>query len=672
MSFFRRAFFLLSLAAMLGGCATEKANGRPWVHDIRFVGLKRIDKKDLKSKLSIQKTSWMPWAPRKYLDPFAVPGDQVRIEAYYRDHGYFGAKVVKVEVRPRKTRKKDSVDVVFTIVEGEPVRVASVHVTGLAATGRDQRKVEAMLPLKLGQPFVYDRYAAEKTLIDQRLQLHGYAWPVVNGQVEVDRDARTAAINIDAQPGLLAHLGRITAGGYNKTRAIDIVRTADLDTGHLYSPIEIETARGRVYNVGVYSSVRLVVEHDPVDPSIANVRVEVQEGQFHELRLGGGVDIEAQRNDVHLLARYTKRNFLGGMRVLTLRLEPAFVVVPAIWYANRTGTKYGPAAVAEAKLRQPLLGGVRHLDFVYTLGYDLDIDYAFQYHGPRTSLGVNYSLWRDRASFGLSYNIQFLQFFNTDPSIFTASDASQAGTVYGFLPLYRVAWLQQDLKLDLRDKPLDTHYGGYALFHAEEGGDYTGSAFKYEKIIPELRGYAPLGSRVTLAGRVQYGRVWTQGDLGSPITRRLYLGGPDSHRGFSYDRLSYQIPANCPAVDQAIGKCPSTRTFQPLPIGGDESFLVSAEVRVHVVKLWNNWLGFAAFVDGGDVSAPHPPKGSTIPPALTNALPNIDFTQLHWAVGGGLRYATIIGTIRFDSSACASTASAIAPRDPTTRCRASA
>jgi len=168
--------------------------------------------------------------------------------------------------------------------------------------------------------------------------------------------------------------------------------------------------------------------------------------------------------------------------------------------------------------------------------------------------------------------------------------------------------------------------------------------------LPEGRFYIPAGKRVTFAGRVQFGFMFDQGDKGSPITRRLYLGGPDSHRGFNFNRLSYQVPAGCPAViTQGIGRSCSTKyTLQPIPIGGDESFLVQGEIRVNIVKLAGNWLGFAAFIDGGDVSEPHVSAGTTKPPALVGAQSGIDYSNLHWAAGGGLRYHTIIGTIRFD------------------------
>jgi outer membrane protein assembly factor BamA len=133
---------------------------------------------------------------------------------------------------------------------------------------------------------------------------------------------------------------------------------------------------------------------------------------------------------------------------------------------------------------------------------------------------------------------------------------------------------------------------------------------------------------------VQFGQIFTQGDLGSPITRRFYLGGPSSHRGFNYNRLSPQVPSGLKGVD-------------PIPIGGDQMLLAQLELRLNLFRLAGNWLAMAAFTDGGDVAAP---SCGTVEcrQMIGNVPSSIDIANLHWAVGGGLRYKTVIGTVRLD------------------------
>ena len=195
---------------------------------------------------------------------------------------------------------------------------------------------------------------------------------------------------------------------------------------------------------------------------------------------------------------------------------------------------------------------------------------------------------------------------------------------WGFVDPYRLGWLEQALTFAVRDQPLDARRGGWFQLRGEEGGVWSGGEFTYEKIVAEVRGYYPLFRRLVVAARTEFGHVFSQGSNGSPTTRRFYLGGPESHRGFNFNRLSLQIPSGTPG-NPAI------------PVGGDEMFLTQIELRVRAVRLFGSWLEIASFLDAGDVAAP-------------SGLPHdhIDLTQLHIAVGGGLRYKTAVGTIRAD------------------------
>ncbi|HEY7954845.1 MAG TPA: POTRA domain-containing protein, partial [Polyangia bacterium] len=508
----RFAALALVVLTAVGGCATEKARGRPWVHQLRFVGVRSVKKRDLRSKLAIEKTSWFPLAPKRYLDPLTVDMDRERIEAYYRAHGWFGARVTDATVKPVKgpADHPKAVDVTFTVDEGAPTHTTSVEVQGLPDV-RGAAKLERAFEraIKTGAVFNHDQYQTAKSALEDGLRALGYAWSKVSGTVEVDRDTRQAKVIMKVDPGPRARFGTLQVVGTRRTSAHDVARHAALPKGARFDPAVLEAVRGRVYNLGVFSSVKVDYDHQPGDPEVADVTVTVQESTFNELRLGLGIGLESQRTDVHGSFIYTRHNFLGRLRQLRLRLEPAYVAIPAFWNVERSG----PALLAEAQLTQPDLPWPLAA-LTFTVGYDIGIEYAYQYHGPRTSLELSHSLWNQHVRLGLSYHFQLLLFFNTDPAIL--QDPAQAGELFGYTNPYRLGWWQQDVTLDLRDRPLDAHSGFYASASLEEGGAYAGGAFQYEKLVPEVRGYVPLGSRVTLAARAQFGQIFSQGDLGSP------------------------------------------------------------------------------------------------------------------------------------------------------------
>ena len=641
----RRILWLPLLLA--GGCAAEKANGRPWIHDLKIEGVKSVKKKELRSRIALDDTSWIPLSPKHYLDPFEVDIDKKRIEAYYAAHGYFFAKVTEADVKPVKDGK--AVDIKLVVDEGPATKINELTIDGIDPIGPAAHDIHRRLKLrfKKGDVFDHARYLESKGRIEDRLKRLGFAWADVKGEVDVDRDARSADLSFKVDPGPKASIGHVYVRGFEHIDPRLILEHADIREGKPFDPQVLEDARGRIYNLGVFSSVKVEYEHDPSRPELADVIITVHEGKFHELRLGGGINFESTRYDVHLAGQYIKHNFLGGLRTLKLRLEPGwvFLVNPASIGAPTGGPSNGPSLKAEATFLQPDFIAPWY-DLKWIVGYDVGIDYAYQYHGPRTTLGVSRPLWHNRINVGLSYNFNFLMFFNTVPAF--QEDPHAAAQLYGYTNPYRVAWLQEDFMLDLRDKPLDPHKGGYLGATIEEGGVYAGGSFTYEKIQPELRLYIPMGRRLTLATRGEFGQIFATSDPGSPVTRRFYMGGPDSHRGFNYNRLSVQVPIGYPGAPN-------------LPIGGDQLLLLQAELRLNIVKIYKNWFGIDAFVDAGDVAAPSSQQlEAVLAPSVTfpggicgdgrqpKLSSSVQFSKLHTAVGGGLRYKTVIGTIRAD------------------------
>ena len=87
------------------------------------------------------------------------------------------------------------------------------------------------------------------------------------------------------------------------------------------------------------------------------VEVRVREAPFRTVRLGGGLRFDQARNEVRLVSEWTNRNFLGGMRKLTIHAEVGWAFIPDI-YAVATndesvGPRDGPIARVSLELEQP-------------------------------------------------------------------------------------------------------------------------------------------------------------------------------------------------------------------------------------------------------------------------------------------------------------------------------
>ena len=633
---------ILPVFGLLGACSKQinPQEDRFSVHKVYIKGVKSLRESDLRKKILLENESINPFKRTpNYMDhPFMIEKDEERIVAYYRDHGYHNTKV-QSETKPYKNEKK-VVDVYFAVDEGKPVKITTVQIDWKESqvSPAEKEQLERRIVLKEGQILTKEAYDAQKGRLETWLKNRSYAFAKVDLSVEVNRDDFSAKILFAVDADQKIKLGTITATGGDHVKPDELVKHSALVSGQPFRPADLDFAQSKLSNTGAFASIQTKVIPNPNNPAVGDVEIAVQEGKPHEIQTAIGLGIDPFRTQIYGKLGYTHRNFLGKLRTLQTNFLTGWAAFPAFWSSDIR--KQGPVLELSGQLTQPDLLG-RNSALVFKAGYRMGVESFYQFHGPGFDIGVQKSFWRQLIQLSGGYHFQFLDFFNADDSVSILQNPQQAGALFGYVDPYRLAYLYQEFTVDWYNRPGKPSRGILFKLPIEEGGVYTGSAFNYQRLVPEVRASWSVG-RFTFAGRAMFGQIFSQdADVSSPITQRFYLGGPNSHRGFGYNRLSYQVIG---MQDNA-----TLRT----PIGGDQMFLAQMEIRVNLFKLFKNWFSFAVFADGGDVSLPGRvslPKCtdgsmSNCPP---NYLGKIDFGQLHWAVGGGLRYQTPIGAIRVD------------------------
>lgn len=634
MSSVRGGLLLLFLCSVVfgAGCGHPKP-GQRWVDDFDLKGTKELDDDDVLEGLATQETNWWPCAEKKWYDAGTLDQDIQRIETYYAAHGFFQARVKSRQVKLDPDGK--SLDIILQVVEGKSTKVQDVTVEGLPSQlgAAEQKQVKTSLGVTRGERFDYGAYSLAKELVRGRLRARGYAYARVEGGVEVDRQKRVAYITIRATPGPLVRFGETHIQGNGDFPQEKLRLLVAWKKGEPFSEEKLKKTRSQLSNLRVFSAVRIELPKSPTE--VAPVTIKVWPTKLKELRLGVGVGLESRRHEVRFIGRFTWRNFLGGLRTLAVKVQPKYVFIPAFWDYEEDG--HGAAVEAEVKLTQPMILGTR-ISVFGLLGYELDIQDGFRFHGPLAKLGGARGFFEEKLWVGASWSLQFLDFFSYDQQTVTEG-ATKLGM--GFVDPYSLAYLEQYVQLDLRNSVTDPRLGFWAEVRLEEGFTYIGSEFTYIKLSPEVRGYIPLGTRrlvLALRGLAGYilpissPDVASGGGTFSPITRRLFLGGPNSHRGFSYSRLSPQVKVVKYSTVTATTGSTLVLEEDVFPVGGDFSLLLSADLRLRVYKLWGNWIGLTAFFDAGDV---------------VSQVDELAMDQLHLAVGGSLQYQTPIGNVRF-------------------------
>lgn len=601
---------VLGTLLALQACGAPLRPGQRWVRTLKLHGTAHLSSDDIISGLKTRKTGWLPWAEKQVYDPGELEQDMLRVKAYYAAHGFFLARVVKHEVR--KDPKDRSVKVHLTVREGPPARVTELKLDGLTGlSASDRQRVTRELGLAVGQRFVHEAFQHAKALLRSRLRKIGYAYAEVKAEARVRPDRRTVAVHISATAGPLVRFGRCIFKGIGPIPEDKLQRQVAWAPGERFDARKVVQTRNRLLNLRVFTDVSTAIPDTPAKK--VDVVITVRRAKLREVRLGGGLGLEKDRQEVHLTAHWTWRNFLGGLRTLSAMVKPAFIAMPALWERENSG----PGVDSHVKLTQPFFLNSAFSIFG-KIGYDVEVEEAYQLHGLELKVGAERFFLGYMLRWGVSWNMQYLDAFAMSDSYATWASLQDASV---FNDPFRVAFLETFLQLDLRDDITDPRAGFWASARLELGQEYLGSAYNYLKITPEVRGYVPLGTkRLILAVRAMMGYLHPFGDADSPMPRRYRLGGATSHRGFSSGRLSPQVE----------GTDPDTLASEIFGAHGNFALLMSADLRLRVVKLAGNWLHLGAFADGGD--------------SVLN-FDDLDMANLHWAVGGNLMYATPLGMI---------------------------
>jgi outer membrane protein assembly factor BamA len=545
------------------------------------------------------------------LEPYLVQVDADRIRGEYLRKGYFD-----VDVRSRVERKGDTATVIYTIEEGVRAVTRTV-ITGLPDDVR-VAKVRAQLPLEDGKPFDYASYDQAKAPLLAVIQDAGYAHAQLETSVVADRAAHTAIIELAYTPGPKCTFGAIDVTGVRGELERAVRERVTFAPGQTYSTQAILDTQRNLYGFGRFSTVQ--VRPDKAGGKVVGVQIAVAQSARHEVKLGGGFGLEPTSYEVRGRAGYSIAGWPFPLDTATLDLRPAYAVL-------RDGSSSEPRIRALGKLER------QDLFWTYTrssieAGYNYLTVEAYTSYGPLARLGFETPLGSDKLVLRVGWGIEAVGFRNISGLIEPALRAQ-----LGLDRDERIGAYQQGLIVDLRDHPIAPKLGAYGELRTTEGTKYAGSTYDYVSAVSDLRGYAPLVGGAVLAAHVRFGAIY--GDV--PATERLFAGGANSQRGFSERRLA---PSRAGSVrerdlDQLCTQddMPEDCTSRTVPYGGAGMIEASIEARVPITTIKDMPLGAVVFLDGGDV---------------TEAPGQLDPTDLHWAIGGGLRLLTLVGPVRLD------------------------
>lgn len=639
-----------------GGCKTIP-EGRSAVGAIEIRGNDAISDGQIVEKIATTESpkflALFPGLVYEYslFDRFVLQRDLARIEAYYHGRGYYRARARAGRIRRSAA---DRVDVEIIVEEGPPVLTRDVIVDGLEGLPRplaDAAAAAARAALPEGAPFEAEQFEKAEGDVRRALTNRGHAHAKVDRIARVDVLDLAADASFVATPGPTCTFGDVRIEGLGPLPEAPVRRAIDIALDQPYSEADLDAAQRAVLDLGVFAAVSVKPELvEPAgEPCVVPVKVVVEPTRLRTITLGGGIEFDALKTDVHGVAGWESRNFLGGMRHFSVRFRPGVVLYPLRVNAIEPVEKLLPEERLQVELRQPGFieartnGVIRPELNVYPVLINPNPPEnapVLGYAEVRGAAGVDRRIWN--VSNVLSHNVQFA---------FPFSYVGERDPTLGPLVIsYPELFTQLDLRDD-RVRPRRGFWAGNTLQFA--GGPFGGQADDV-KVQPDLRGYVPLSRRVVLAVRGSvgflvprsYGEfVRSPGSAFTPSEERtrdyqltffrgFFSGGPSSNRGYPLRAVGPHalVPFLSPEIElqRIAASCgDSAGEGCRSPTGGFTLWESSIELRFDVVGP----LSFATFCDASDVS----PRTW-----------NIRLKHLHLSCGGGVRYDTPVGPIRLD------------------------
>ncbi|MCB9678840.1 MAG: BamA/TamA family outer membrane protein [Alphaproteobacteria bacterium] len=539
----------------------------------------------------------------------------------------------------------------ITVTEGPLTTQRLAGIAG-AAQGVDVSDLEDELDRLSGEPF--DPLAVERVareVVDRHRQA---------GYLEVDARVRHEAVDayevnsiVDVDPGSVVLLRSVVTRGSRITSPALIRREVDLVRGVPLSTTSLETARRRLYDLGIFRTVGTQLLGDE---KARDLLITVRERPRWAAEAGFGLNTD---QGLRTIGRLTRRNLFG----LAHRID-AFALV-GVDYRSDSITDWSPdlaniawrAAISYTAPHFPL----RQQDVVADvllqerrqertwrmartgMGVTLDTEL-----GPKTSLQTAVRAERRQLQ-----EVDKRALLEDEPwygVIVNGDDVGSLGCPR--YPCRMAESIRAVLLHDLRDDPVQPKRGLLVSWIAEvaPGLPWQDPSLRGRFVKSEVRlsSFVPIGGMIfRFTGEGGHARAF--GGTVVPLEDRFRLGGTGSLRGFTRQsvgprNLAQRVDVEWPdGIGPLLDLTERDNRTRWIPTGGDTSGVAILELLMPLPALGlPTWEGYSAvvFADVGNVWLLGPGKATTS--GLSEA------PLVRYGVGVGARVDTPIGPLQLD------------------------
>lgn len=554
------------------------------IQTIRFLGNKSFSDRKLRKTLVSKQANLLSILTK------AGTYDQEMLNADVQRLNYFYQDhgYIDVKVNPPEaylSLDKKSIYLTYSITEGEAYRVGEVDVAGDLIFDKES----LLKPLTLKKGDIFRRSVLEKDVqtITERYSDEGYFYVNVRPIDNADKAHRTVDFTLSIDKGQKVYFERIRMHGNKITRDKVIRRELLVTEGDLFSLTKLRKSVEAVQRLGFFEDVSPSTPRASGDEFI-DLNLDVKEKPTGTFTLGAGFS----SSDKFLFnAEISKDNFLGlGLR--------------------------GEVSAQLSKTRQLFNLGIRDphfLDSPYSVGvnvYRSTVQYPdFNRQSTGGELSVGRKLF-ELFSATLGYQFENVKISNVNTAIqsfFTDGITSK---------------VTLSLDRDGRDNRLFPKKGTFNALTLElAGGPFFGDN-EFFKARYNSRVYFPIFKDIVFRAQGRVGYIGSVTGKPVPIFERFFLGGINSVRGYRSRTIS--------PTRQVVSPDPASADYE-FAVGGNKELIFNFEIVFPIVPQLN--VQGVVFFDAG------------------NAYDDgkfFDVTQLKLSSGGGVRWNSPLGPLRFE------------------------
>jgi outer membrane protein insertion porin family len=595
------------------------------VGEVSIAGNKQVPSSQLMPAVKIQEAHL--FSHGEYSDEL-VSTSVRNLKRVYEAEGFSS-----VDITPQVSKSKGNIEITFRVEEGPRNIVESLKVEG-----NDTQTVGQIAPkgLKLmpGKPYSQKFANEDRSQIMAHYLNMGYLNASFRETVQqAGKNSHRLDVVYHITEGPQVRIANIYTLGRRVTQQALINRTVRLYTEQPLREEQMLTAESRLYNLGIFDWAEVDPRREITTQTQEDAVVKLHESKRNVMTYGFGFQV-------------VKRGGSVPSGTVVLPNLPAFGVSST--FKTSEQTFWGPRGIFEYT-RKNIRG--RAVSFSVTgLAERLDQRGALILTDPYLR-GTN---WSSSLSVNVEHNsenpiftsrqangtLQFQHALNADrtTNIFIRYIYSQTGLTNLLIPdlvppsdqHVRLSTVAGSYIRDTRDNVLDAHKGIYESFELDLNPTVLGSNVNFARLTAQTSYYKKIPANVIWANNIRIGMEKAFSGSQVPLSELFFSGGGSTLRGFPLNGAGPQrtlLACGTPGVA-------STCSNITVPVGGRELFILNSEFRIPVpisLPLVDKKLSVAAFYDGG------------------NVLPSIGFHgQYTNTIGGGVRYSTPVGPIRFD------------------------